>query len=152
MRPLLFAATGLFALALAGCGGSHHRAVKSAPLRPAERSTLLQSEIRAARRSDAQLFSIFPRRPRAQRCAIPLIEGLRESHLGGTCRTSVPHPVTHGPYAEAFVTFRESWRGRYSSWALIVRLPAGKVVATQLHGEPAPQLRYATDGVASPQA
>ena len=72
-----------------------------------------------------------------------MIEGLRESKLEGTCRTHVGHPVTQGRYPEAFVTFRESWGRHYSSWTLIVQLPAEKVVATQLHGEPAPQFRYA---------
>jgi hypothetical protein len=63
--------------------------------------------------------------------------------LKATCLTSVGYPVTHGRYPEAFVRFRETWAWVHSSsWTLIVQWPAEKVVATQLHGEPSPQMRY----------
>ena len=103
----------------------------------------VRAEIRAARATDPGLFAIFPRRPGAKPCSIPDGAGLTGSSIGGMCETSVAHPVTHGRYAEAFVTFRESWGRRHSSWTLIVQLPAEKVVATQLHGDTSPQTRYA---------
>jgi hypothetical protein len=143
--PLLLAA-----VALAGCAGSGGKPkvrVQAGP--PLVPLSLVRAEIRAARASDAELFAIFPPLPGDRRCAIPLIEGLREATLAGTCRTRVTHTASHGRYTKAFVTFREKWGRHSSSWTLTVRLPAEKVVATKLHGEPSPQLRYAaTDSAA----
>jgi len=109
------------------------------------------ADIHAARASDAQLFAIFPRLPGEKSCAIPTGAGVRGSTIAGTCRTAVTYPNEHGRYRLADVRFRESWGdGHSSSWTLIVQLPAEKVVATQLHGEPSPQMRYiATDAVRS---
>jgi len=135
------------AAAAAGCGSSHAKGGPStrsvAPL-PSSRSQV-SADVDAARASNPRLFSLFPRTSGEMPCTIPEIEGMHEAKLAGTCRTSVAHPVTHGPYAETFVTFRESWGRRYSSWTVIVQRPAEKVVGTQLRGWPAPQLRYATN-------
>jgi hypothetical protein len=148
MKPL--AATLLLAaVALAGCAGSGGKPkvrVQAGP--PPVPLSLVRAEIRAARASDAELFRIFPRLPGHRQCAIPVIEGLREATLAGMCRTRVTHP-THGRYAKAFVIFRESWGRHSSSWTLTVQLPAKKVVATKLHGELSPQLRYATTDAAA---
>jgi hypothetical protein len=134
------------AVAGAGCTSSHAKGGPSTRAAPLPNSRIeVSSDVNAARASNPRLFSLFPRVPGEVPCTIPAIEGMHESKLAGTCRTSVAHSVTHGRYAETFVTFRESWGRRYSSWTLIVQRPAEKVVATQLHGSVAPQLRYATD-------
>jgi hypothetical protein len=138
----VLAAVGLGIAAAVGAfsGGSE------LPVRvgPANRA---QAVVRAARASDPKLFEIFPRSGTSH-CVIPVIEGMRESKLAGTCRTRVSYPNTHGR-EEARVVFRESWgNGRFSSWTIWEELPTTKVLATKLHGEPAPQLRYvATDSV-----
>ncbi|HEY2354677.1 MAG TPA: hypothetical protein VGH79_07260 [Gaiellaceae bacterium] len=104
------------------------------------------AEIRAARASNAETFGIFPARPGTTPCVIPSLAP--ESLVGsrpflGRCRTSVAYPVTHGRFAEAFVTLRESWGARHwSAWTLIVQWPSDKVVATQRSGQTAPQTRY----------
>lgn len=107
--------------------------------------------VAAAQASDAKLFGIFPSNPGTRRCSIPAIEGMRQSHLRGTCSTSVSHPVTHGLRPEAFVSFRQSWGRSHTTWTVIVQLPSRKVVATHVSGAPAPQMRYATDRVANPR-
>jgi hypothetical protein len=105
----------------------------------------VRAAIRVARASDPRLFAIFPRSPGERPCGLPA-GGMTQQVLVGECRTGVTHPVTHGRHDELFVTFAERWgraRRHHSSWTLIVQLPADRVVATQLHGETAPQLRYA---------
>jgi outer membrane murein-binding lipoprotein Lpp len=144
------AAVLLGAVALAGCASSgrkpHAPTHAGAPPTPVAQ---VQAEVRAARVSNARLFAIFPRLPGVRPCVIPVIEGLRESQLAGTCRTRVWYPTTHG-HGEARVAFRESWgRGWFSTWTMWEELPTRKVLVTKLHGKPAPQLRYAaTDSVA----
>ena len=139
----------LGAVVLAGCASSGrkpHASTQAGP--PRTPVAQVRAEVSAARASDASLFAIFPHDPGARRCVIPVIEGLRESELAGTCRTRVWYPSTHG-YGEARVAFREDWgSGRFSSWTMWEELPTMKVLVTKLHGEPAPQLRYAaTDDV-----
>ena len=122
-------------------GGSHLRPQHSASVGPPGREL---AAIKAARASDPGLFKIFPRSG-TRRCGIPVIEGLRESKLAGMCRTRLWYG--HG---KARVVFRESWgNGRFSSWTIWEELRTTKVLVTKLHGEPAPQLRYAaTDSAA----
>jgi hypothetical protein len=135
---------GIAAAIGAFSGGSHPRRQASVRVGPTSQA---QAAIRAARGSDPKLFEIFPRSG-TRRCVIPVIEGLREAKLAGTCRTRVWYPNTHG-HEEARVVFRESWgRDRFSSWTIWEELPTTRVLVTKLHGEPAPQLRYvATDSV-----
>jgi hypothetical protein len=103
-------------------------------------------EIEAARASDPGLFAIFPRLPGERRCVIPAGGTWMDHRLHGTCQTRVWYPNTHG-HGEARVVFRESWgAGRFSSWTMWEELPTTKVLVTKLHGEPAPQLRYAVAG------
>jgi hypothetical protein len=75
---------------------------------------------------------------------------MRESKVAGICRTRVWYPNTHGR-GEARVLFRETWgAGRFSSWTMWEELPMRKVLVTKLHGEPAPQLRYAATDRGAP--
>jgi hypothetical protein len=132
------------AVVTAGCGGGakHVHALGGGHVRHSLRNDT-NAEIHAARRSDIELFRIFPARPAHKACAIP-DGGMSAVKLRGSCRTSVTYPSEHGRYEEAFVRFRESWGiGHASSWTVIVQWPAEKVVATQLRGETSPQMRYA---------
>lgn len=144
-----FALALVILLLLAGCGGSGGKPRTNVGEQRPE--NFAPAEIDAARAANADLFAIFPRRRGTRRCAIPAGR-MAGDVLHGTCRTSVAYPTTHGRYLEAFVTFREDWDNHHSSWTLIVQWPAEKVVATELHGEVSPQMRYAvTDHVASPR-
>jgi hypothetical protein len=144
LAALVAVGFGIAAAVRVFSGGSRPRPEVSVRAGPTNRA---QAAIRAARGSDPKLFEIFPRSG-TRRCAIPVIRGLRESKLAGMCRTRVRYPNTHGHW-EARVVFRESWgNGRFSSWTIWEELPTTKVLVTKLHGEPAPQLRYAaTDSV-----
>jgi hypothetical protein len=149
MRLAQIALLAVVAAAAVGCAGSQRRPQvtgKTGP--PLVPLSQVRVEIRAARASNSRVFSIFPTLPGTKRCAIPAIAGLRELMLRGTCRTSVAHPATHGRYREAFVSFREEWGRRHTTWTVIVQQPAEKVVTTQVTGAPAPQYRYGTDRVA----
>lgn len=130
-------AAALAVLVLAGCGGvSVHRYVL--PVAPATR------EIRAARRTDPTLLSIFPGYVGTIRCRIPNGAGLVSHPLHGACTTRVRRPAPH----EVDVVFRETWGRHTSAWTIVEQLPGPKVQATRLSGETAPQMRYAmTDGV-----
>jgi hypothetical protein len=143
----------LGAVALSGCASSGRKpeaSVHSGP--PVAPPARLRAEISSARASDPSLFAIFPTQSATARCAIPVSEGMQDSRLEGTCRTRVWYPDTHG-HGEARVVFRESWgSSRFSSWTLWEELPTLKVLATTLHGKPAPQLRYAATGPKHPAA
>jgi hypothetical protein len=133
---------------LAGCGSSGRSVTPRVPsCGHGCQATLRGSkaaEIRTARDTNIDLFRIFPSQPGTTSCAIP--NGGFGRVVTGRCRTSVAYPVTHGLYLEAFVHFHESWgKDHSSSWTVIVRWPAEKVVATELHGEVSPQMRYATE-------
>ena len=140
MKPASIALLIALAVVTAGCGGSHGAAHASP-------SSRVRADIRAAQASNAKLFSIFSTRPGTRRCAIPAVAGMRTTTLRGVCRTTVTRPTTHGMYLEAFVHFREQWGRQHTTWTVIVRQPAEKVVATQVAGTPAPQYRYGTDSV-----
>lgn len=134
---------GLGIVALAGCGGVRAIVAPSGHGVLHSLSRDKAAEIGAARRANADLFRIFPARVGSKSCAIPN-GGMSAVPLRGTCRTSITYPTVHGPYSEAFVRFAESWgQGHSSAWTLIVQWPLLKVVATQLHGETSPQMRYA---------
>jgi hypothetical protein len=140
MRVASIALLTALAVAAAACGGSHRTS-------PASASRQVRADVAAARASNAKIFSIFSARPGTARCAIPAIGGLSTTTLDGVCRTTVTHRTTHGMYLEALVHFREQWGRKHTTWTVIVRHPAEKVVATQVAGSPAPQYRYETDSV-----
>jgi hypothetical protein len=139
MRRALVAVLLGAALVAAGCASAHGRSSpKRSGLATAGRAV---AEIAAARRTDAGLFAIFPRRPGVRSCRIPSGAGLVAARPSGTCTTRVRYPDTHG-HGEARVEFRESWaNGHHSSWTLWEELPTLKVLATKLHGEMSPQMR-----------
>jgi hypothetical protein len=99
----------LFALVLcaflvAGCGGSHKKALQPVMVGAGAARIAQLVEVKAARASD-HVFAIFPSSPGQRKCLLPWEGGVQTVKLvfRGVCRTSVR------PGPPAVVVFTERW-------------------------------------------
>jgi hypothetical protein len=141
--------------ALAGCGGAH----VSVGVVPPPYVSPDTKAIRMARKSNMELFRIFPREAGKRACAIPA--GSPRWTVKGTCESSTYNPPLMNLEPECYptiVVFRESWGSRHSaSW----EVPVGGTEVGELpdvgcsrpsagtsehHGERPPQMGFAQAG------